>query len=203
MTNEHCRACGDTFLARAPVTERVRRDAQRATHYVVIDGNGWLAHRCDVSHLHGLDLTLLRLSTAESVEAVHTLIRSEARTLLGADGATFVLRDGDRCFYVDEDAIAPLWKGQRFPIDECISGWAMQHDEHAVVADITIDERIPLDAYAPTFVKSLAMMPIGRRTTSVAAIGVYWARVHAASEQEIDLLMQLADATADALERVG
>ena len=42
--------------------------------------------------------------------------------LVGADGATFVLRDGDCCYYVDEDAISPLWKGQRFPLEACISG---------------------------------------------------------------------------------
>jgi len=36
-------------------------------------------------------------------------------------------QDGYR-FYADEDAIGPLWKGQRFPMDHCISGWAMVHD---------------------------------------------------------------------------
>ncbi len=44
------------------------------------------------------------------------VVRHAARELTGADGATFVLRDADKCFYADEDAIAPLWKGQRFPM---------------------------------------------------------------------------------------
>jgi hypothetical protein len=55
------------------------------------------------------------------------VIRTAARQLTGADGATFVLRDGNHCHYSDEDAIAPLWKGLRFPLDQCISGWVMTH----------------------------------------------------------------------------
>ena len=31
----------------------------------------------------------------------------------------------NHCYYADEDAISPLWKGQRFPMSACISGWAM------------------------------------------------------------------------------
>ena len=45
------------------------------------------------------------------------IVRHAARQLVGADGATFVLRDGDKSFYADEDAIAPLWKGLRFPLE--------------------------------------------------------------------------------------
>ena len=41
------------------------------------------------------------------------------------DGVTLVLRDNGRCHYVEEDAIGPLWKGQRFPLESCISGWVM------------------------------------------------------------------------------
>lgn len=58
-----------------------------------------------------------------------------ARELVDADGATFVLRDERQCFYVDEDAIQPLWRGQRFPLDACISGWSMLHSEQVVVTD--------------------------------------------------------------------
>src|SRR5262249_27351111 len=60
---------------------------------------------------------------------VMEIVRSAARELTGADGATFVLREGDLCYYADEDAIAPLWKGRRFPASACISGWTMLHRE--------------------------------------------------------------------------
>ena len=43
------------------------------------------------------------------------VVRSAVRDLTGADGATFVLREGNNCHYVDEEAVSPLWKGQRLP----------------------------------------------------------------------------------------
>ena len=63
------------------------------------------------------------LALARDLATVISIVRREARRVSGADGVTFVLRDGAYCHYVDEDAIAPLWKGRRFPMSECISGW--------------------------------------------------------------------------------
>src|SRR3954452_13433582 len=100
--------------------------------------------------------TVQALSLARSLPAVMAIVRRVARELTGADGATFVLREGDKCYYADENAIAPLWKGRRFPISACISGWSMLHREHVVIEDIYADGRIPADTYRPTFVKSLA-----------------------------------------------
>ncbi len=54
-------------------------------------------------------------------------------------------------------------EGQRFPVEHCISGWAMQHREPAVVEDVYDDPRIPQDLYRPTFVRSLVVVPIGAR----------------------------------------
>src|SRR5262249_37052791 len=73
------------------------------------------------------------LSLARDLAAVMVIVRRAARELTGADGATFVLRDGNLCHYADEDAIGPLWKGQKFPMETCISGWAMMHGQPAVV----------------------------------------------------------------------
>jgi signal transduction histidine kinase len=141
------------------------------------------------------------LSMARSLDAVMTIVRSAARTLTGADGATFVLREGDRCYYADEDAIAPLWKGQRFPLSACISGWAMLHKSPAVVPDIYRDPRIPVDAYRPTFVKSLVMVPI-RSSAPIGAIGTYWATTREPLPDQIRLLQALADTTSVAMENV-
>src|SRR5215467_12485878 len=110
--------------------------------------------------LNLLVATVQELSLARDLDTVMKIVRSAARALTHADGATFVLRDGDRCFYADEDAISPLWKGQRFPMSACISGWVMLNREPAVIEDIYADPRIPAEAYRPTFVKSLAMVPI-------------------------------------------
>ena len=141
------------------------------------------------------------LSLARSVEDVQRIVRSAARQLAAADGATFVLRDEDRCFYADEDAIATLWKGQKFPLEACISGWAMLNRLSVAIEDIYAYERIPHDAYRPTFVKSLVMVPI-RRVDPLGAIGIYWAERHRPSEQEIGLAQALADSTAVAMEHV-
>src|SRR5580658_325552 len=76
------------------------------------------------------------LSLARSMGDITVIVRHAARDLTGADGATFVLRDNGFCHYVDEEAIAPLWKGKRFPMEICISGWVMLNCEPAVIEDI-------------------------------------------------------------------
>jgi K+-sensing histidine kinase KdpD len=141
------------------------------------------------------------LSLARDLDTVMVIVRRAARELTGADGATFVLRDHGKCFYADEDAIAPLWKGQRFPMEACISGWSMLHRQPVALADIYADPRIPADAYRPTFVKSLVMVPI-RRLDPIGAIGTYWASKHEASAEQIRVLSALADSTSIAIENV-
>jgi two-component system CheB/CheR fusion protein len=141
------------------------------------------------------------LAGARSLEEVTKAVRDCARELTNADGVTFVLRDGEECFYAEEDAIAPLWKGRRFPIESCISGWSMLNRKPAVIRDIYRDARIPQDAYRPTFVKSLLMMPVGQ-DDPVAAIGAYWARVHEPTPQEQRMLQSVANAAAMAMRNV-
>jgi signal transduction histidine kinase/DNA-binding response OmpR family regulator len=148
-----------------------------------------------------LVLAVQQLSLARSVEAIREIVRKAARELTGADGATFVLRDGDKCHYVDEDAITPLWKGQKFPLTACISGWAMLNRQAVAIEDIYQDPRIPHDAYRPTFVKSLVMVPI-RAADPVGSIGNYWAQPHRPTPEEIELLSALADSTSVAMENV-
>lgn len=145
---------------------------------------------------------VLALSMARGLDEIMSIVRTRVRSLVGADGITFVLRDGDKCFYADEDAITPLWKGQRFPAESCISGWAMVHREVVTIEDIYADDRIPHAAYRPTFVKSLAMVPV-RREDPVAAIGAYWARRHQPSPGEIAILQRIANSAAVAMTNVS
>ncbi len=142
-----------------------------------------------------------RLSLAPTLDAIIAIVRTAARQLTGADGATFVLRDGEFCSYVDEDAIAPLWKGQRFPVEICISGWVMNSGESIIIPNVFLDPRIPVDAYRPTFVRSMAMVPI-RTQSPVGAIGNYWAAPHTPTAAQIKLLQALADSTAVAMQNV-
>jgi len=89
----------------------------------------------------------------------------------------------------------------RFPLSACISGWAMLNARAAVIEDIYADARIPADAYRPTFVKSLAMVPI-RTSAPIGAIGNYWATQRMPTESEVRLLQALADSTSIAIENV-
>jgi len=139
------------------------------------------------------------LSQARDVNAVTAIVREAARNLTGADGASFILRDGDQCYYAEENAIAPLWKGKRFPMSACLSGWVMLNAQSTVIEDIYVDPRIPVEAYRPTFVKSMAMVPI-RRNAPIGAIGNYWATHRLATEEEMAILQALADTTSVALE---
>ena len=154
-------------------------------------------------HSHDPLITLVEmiedLSAARSVGQIAAVVRSAARRIIGADGVAFILRDGDSCFYLDEDAIGPLWKGRRFPMNACISGWVMLNRQVAVIPDIYLDDRIPHDAYRPTFVKSLVMTPV-RPKDPIAAIGAYWAQARRPSADEVAKLEIMGRVTATALD---
>lgn len=142
-----------------------------------------------------------QLARAETLDAVIAIVRATARTISGADGVTFVLRDEDNCHYVAEDAVGPLWTGKRFPLTACISGWCMLHDTSAVIPDIYVDARIPHDAYRPTFVKSLVMVPV-KTDKAVAAIGSYWASQRTFDDSEVAIIEALARSASAAIASV-
>ncbi len=141
------------------------------------------------------------LSRAGDLETVMDVVVQAARDLCGADGAAFILREEDKCFYAAEDAVGPLWKGQRFPMSACISGWSMENRQPVVIEDIYADPRIPADAYRPTFVKSLVMAPV-RREAPIAAIGAYWATKQVPAPETARLLHSLADLTSVVMENM-
>ena len=133
-----------------------------------------------------------QLGAAQRLEDVQQVVKVAARQLADAHGATFVLLDHDMCYYADEDSMSPLWKGQRFPVSDCISGWAMIHRTEVVISDIRRDERIPQDAYRPTFVRSLVMVPM-LGPEPMGAIGAYWARPGQPDPGVVESLTTLAD----------
>ncbi len=139
-----------------------------------------------------------RLSAARSLDDIVEIVRTSAGLIAEADGVTFVLRDGDRCHYVAEQAISPLWTGLRFPMTSCISGWCMLNKRTAVIQDVYADPRIPHDVYRPTFVHSLVMAPI-RVEDPLAAIGAYWAEKRAPDPETVKLLETLARSASTAM----
>lgn len=148
-----------------------------------------------------LSSTIQELARARDIESITRIIRTAARTIAAADGAAFVLKENGYCYYADEEAIAPLWKGQRFPCTTCVSGWCMMNAASVVIPDITKDPRIPPGLYDETFVKSMAMTPI-RERDPLGAIGVYWDRPFEASPALIEMLRALSEAVATAIENI-
>lgn len=122
-----------------------------------------------------LTAAMARLSRASSVEGIVVILRDCARTIGGADGIAVIRREGDQVAYVAEDALGTLWTGQRFPIESCISGLAILEAHPIHIPDIYDDPRVPIDAYRPTFVRSMAMYPIGLMGPSMA-MGAYWSQ---------------------------
>lgn len=142
-----------------------------------------------------------RLAGAGDVSDVVNILRATARRLIGADGIAVILRDNEQCWYVEEDAMGPLWKGEKFPLASCISGWAMLHRQSVIIDDIREDQRIPQKLYRDTFVRSLLMVPV-RSDDPIGAIGAYWSDCHRATETQVETLERLARATATAMENV-
>jgi diguanylate cyclase (GGDEF)-like protein len=151
--------------------------------------------------LEHLITVVQELSLARNMETIVALVRTVARNLLGADGATFVLRDRDYCFYTDEETIASHWQKQPFPIQTCLGGWTMLNRQPAVIPNMDEILQFPCTAYRSTFVKSVIMVPI-RISAPIGAIGVYWKTLHQPELEDIKFLQALADATAVAMENI-
>ena len=60
------------------------------------------------------------LCRAGTTEEIIELVRTSVRRLIGCDGIALIIRDGDLCHYVEEDAVGPLWKGRKFSMADCI-----------------------------------------------------------------------------------
>lgn len=141
------------------------------------------------------------LAEARDLQSIMKVVSTATRSLIGSDGASFVLREGDACYYADEDAIQALWKGQRFPMNQCVSGWVMLNHQVAEISDIYADERVPTDIYEPTFVRGMIIVPI-RSDNPIGTIGCYWSVQHKATPFQTRLLQILANMTAAAIENV-
>jgi len=151
--------------------------------------------------LFKLIAVIKELSTAHTEPEVYKIVASAARILANANGSAFVKKDGDFCSYVEEDSREPLWKGGRFPLTNCITGWVMLNKEPAFIEDIYKDSRIPLELYKPTYIRSLAAIPIFSDNPK-AALCSYWDKNYSPTSNEVQLLQTLADAAAISLQNI-
>lgn len=145
--------------------------------------------------------TAQELSMADSLEQITELVKIVARELSVADGVSFVLREMEQCFYADESTVSPLWKGKKFPLNECIAGWSMLNRCSITIEDIYQDERIKKQLYKNTFVRSLYVVPI-KVTSPIGAIEFYWANPYKPTLEQIKLIQALVDITAITIENI-
>jgi len=153
------------------------------------------------SQLFELITTVQSLARAHDEGTLFATACTSARRLTGADGAGVILCEGKECHHCAEDAVTPAFKGRRIPMERCISGIAMAQRHSLVIRNTLHDPRIHQPDYASSFVRALAVTPMGR-THSAGAINVYWARPHRIKRRELVLLETLAEATAIALENL-
>ena len=147
------------------------------------------------SRLEAVAEAVSLFAAARTRDELLSIVRTAAGKVAQADGIAIALRQGEFTYYADEDAISPLWKGRRFPLNECVSGWAMLNLQTAVVPDVSADERVTFREYQSTFVRSLVVVPVD----SDAAVGVYWAKPRAPGLDEVAALETLVRAAGTAL----
>lgn len=141
------------------------------------------------------------LCLAHSLEEITKIVLLAVRELTHSDGATFAVLDNGFSYYVDENAINPLWKGQRFPINIDISGWVMMNGQSCSTEDIVNEELVHIDVYKNNLIKSMTVVPICSEKP-VGAIGTYWFNRHQATMEELEILELLAKSTAVAFENL-
>ena len=73
----------------------------------------------------------------------------------------------------------------------------MLHGSPLVIPDIYADPRVLHEVYRDTFVQSMAMVPVGQ--PPIAAIGAYWKNPHTATDDELAVLVAIAESAALAL----
>jgi PAS domain S-box-containing protein len=134
------------------------------------------------------------LASAASHDEIVARLRESARGLVGADGIAVAIREGGHCRYVAEDAQSPLFAGQSFDLDVCVAGLAMITGAPVIVGRALDDPRVPRAAYEDTFVRSLAIAPIGNDS----ALCAYWAHEDEPAAEDVAVLTALARAAAAA-----
>ena len=147
------------------------------------------------------DRAMARVAAATDIAGLIDALRDTARAVVVADGISIARRDGETVVYENEDAVGPLWTGQRFSIGDCVGGIAIRAKATIVVPDILTDHSIPQNVYLATFVRSMAVAPIGS-TDPRLAIGAYWQAADAVTPAAVERLNWLAACASDALARI-
>ncbi|ACB94018.1 PAS domain-containing protein [Beijerinckia indica] len=146
---------------------------------------------------------LSAIAAVQEPRAVMKLVCRAGCALVGADGASFILREGDFCHYAEQEGLGPLWQGLRFTLRECLAGSVLAEGVPAIIPDVRRDDRAAL--YHMTGVESLMMIPLGaglQPEPRLGTIGIYWACKREPTEAEIHACELLAQAAARTLTNI-
>ncbi|AOH85375.1 hypothetical protein AWL63_16925 [Sphingomonas panacis] len=152
-----------------------------------------------IDRWHALAEAVHRLSRSATQIDATAMLRTCARRVIGADGVTIVRREGDETVYVAEDAPMPFWEGRRFPITECLAGYAILQKRPIIIPEVRLADDVPQNAYLATFAESVAVFPVGLGEP-VGAIGAYWREARQIDDETVALLAALARALGAAIE---
>ncbi|HSN18127.1 MAG TPA: ATP-binding protein [Gammaproteobacteria bacterium] len=154
-------------------------------------------------YLRGLEhlvQVIQELPGCRDMEAVVTRLCRAARQMSGADAAVLSLKEGELCHVIGEDAVTPYWKGRRYPCKETVTGWVIEHGQPLVVDDMD-DPRVAAVSHRNSYVKSMAVVPLGKPEIS-GSLSALWRGRHRPTDDEVRLMGMLADAGTLAMENV-
>lgn len=139
-------------------------------------------------------LTVLSdVSHIKVYEDITSTLKTAAKRLIHCDASSIIIRVDEDCHYIDEDSEQPLWKGMRFPLNNCITGWAILNGSTAIIPDIYDDARVPAELYRHTSIQSMMVAPLKNKNMQGGAISVYWNKRHSPSSAEVHILNTLTD----------
>jgi diguanylate cyclase (GGDEF)-like protein len=131
------------------------------------------------------------ITHVDNFQDFQKFLKKAAIQLTASDATSLILRQGEHCFYLDEESSTPLWKGMSFPLSNCISGWSILNSETVAIKNIFRDKRVPAKLYSDKNIQSLLVVPIENNNV-IGAISVYWRDEHTPSSSEVMQLEALA-----------
>ncbi|MCA9670548.1 MAG: PAS domain S-box protein [Myxococcales bacterium] len=161
-------------------------------------------HSAERAHLyneHLLQVTavLQQLAVTRDVDDIAAIVSAALRDVSDADGATFVLRDGEMADYAHVVVGDESRRGGRKPLDASLSGHVILTKRPLVIEDMA--SAPPPRCEEGGAVKSLVIAPV-RVEAPIGAVGCWWSRPQKITSEQTQLAQALADAAAVAIENV-
>ncbi|MDX9719830.1 MAG: response regulator [Myxococcota bacterium] len=148
--------------------------------------------------LQGLAHATHELSQARSVDGVIDVLSSVVVALLGCDGVSFALREGDAVRYLEPMLLAPSQRGTKVDLERSLAARVMRSGEALRIFGAASE--LPSEVYNSD-VKAMLLVPV-RRKQALGALVAFWRAQHEPSDDEEWVLLALADASSTALEKI-